>query len=555
MQDKYDRKSPFRIMVNQVGYLPDGKKTAVLPFKAESFSIENTGGEVVFSGTVTHFGMDPLSGDDVYVADFTELDSVGTYRIVCGDNVSAAFDIAPDVYNKIFYDLQKAFYYLRCGCELKQEHAGMYVHKPCHTSAAYVWDHKEKKIDAPGGWHDAGDYGRYITAGACAVAHLLFAFKLYPQCFDKKSLNIPESGNGIPDILNECKYELEWFLKMQREDGAVYHKLSTLHHAAFVMPEDDPGELYAYPISSMATADFAAVCAMACGIYEKFDKGFSIRLHKAALCAYEWLCKNPEFVGFRNPQGTGTGEYGERDDFSNRYWAAAAMYSLTGREQYHLDMKRYMKMKFPLWHFGYGEVGGFGSLEYLISQQEKDSHLVDTLGQLLESEVDRLKELVGENGYGVAMGRNDFCWGSNMNVMKHGMTFGVADYLFGQKGIIRKGKISAGLVNLAMGQIDYLCGVNPLGICYVTGNGAFRCNYPHLRPAHTDGIEECIPGMVSGGPNMGLQDAVAKQVIPPGTPPMKCYADHVFAYSLNEITIYWNSPAVFTFAYVYGDLV
>ena len=97
--------------------------------------------------------------------------------------------------------------------------------------------------------------------------------------------------------------------------------------------------------------------------------------------------------------------------------------------------------------------------------------------------------------------------------------------------------------------LHYLLGANALGISYVTGVGEFRCNYPHLRPAFADRIEECIPGMVAGGPNRHLSDPFAKQIIPEGTAPMKCYADDTASYSLNEITIYWNSPAVFVLAY------
>ena len=102
----------------------------------------------------------------------------------------------------------------------------------------------------------------------------------------------------------------------------------------------------------------------------------------------------------------------------------------------------------------------------------------------------------------------------------------------------------------AAAQLDYLLGCNAMGISYVTGNGENAYRYPHLRPAHADGIEECMPGMVSGGPNRHRQDQRAKELIPDGTPAMKCFADDYLCYSLNEITIYWNSPAVFTVGYL-----
>lgn len=107
----------------------------------------------------------------------------------------------------------------------------------------------------------------------------------------------------MPDILIECRWELEWLLKMQRFDGAVWHKATTAKHAAFVMPEDDREQMYVLPVSSSATADFAAVTALASGIYREFDKAFSGRLLKSSCAAYEWLEKYPGFIGFRQPRG------------------------------------------------------------------------------------------------------------------------------------------------------------------------------------------------------------------------------------------------------------
>ena len=142
----------------------------------------------------------------------------------------------------------------------------------------------------------------------------------------------------------------------------------------------------------------------------------------------------------------------------------------------------------------------------------------------------------------MSMASKEFGWGSNMLVGLRGMLFAIADYF----GVCPEVDWKAA----AQAQLDYLMGINAMGISYVTGNGAYRYNFPHLRPAHADGILECIPGMVSGGPNRHLQDWKAKLLIPQGTPPMKCYADDVDCYSLNEITIYWNSPFVFTLAYL-----
>ena len=531
---------PYRIFLNQAGFGPGYTKIAALPFEAENFRLEKLDGTLCMEEKTQHYGLDNCSQDDLWLADFSAWTEPGEYRIVSGDASSAPFVIEEKPYQPLMRDLMRAFYYLRCGQELLPEHAGQYVHKACHTSPALEWVNHDVCKHATGGWHDAGDYGRYVTAGACALAHLLYAFRMFPEVLAPLEMNIPESGNGVPDVLNECRYELEWLVKMQREDGAVYHKETTAQHAPFVMPEEDQAQLYLLPVSSMATADLVAVCALASGIYRPYDAAFADKLLDTALLSYRWLKDNPAFLGFRNPEGCGTGGYGESNDYSNRFWAYAELYALTGEEKYHRDMTDSMDEIFSLVRLGYGEVGGFGLLAYLLCQQPKQQILVDKFKQEFREEAERLQRMADDCGYGAAMKDSDYIWGSNMVLMKHAMTFAIADELDGDDRFL----------TYARRQIDYLMGMNALGISYVTGNGAYRYNNPHLRPAYADGIEESIPGMVSGGPNRHPADADAEKLIPRGTPPMKCFVDVWGSYSTNEITIYWNSPTVFALAYV-----
>jgi endoglucanase len=532
------RYTPFGIFVDQAGYTPERRKIAVMPFDADDFTVCDENGNVVFTGKTAHFGYDEDSGDTVFTADFSELKTEGSYRVHAGGRISAVFRIGGDVYDKLLYDTSKAYYYLRCGCALEPKYAGVYQHKPCHCSEASLYEDDSITLDVSGGWHDAGDYGRYVTAGAVAAAHLLYAYRLFPKAFDDLKLDIPDGS--MPDILTEIRYELEWLLKMQREDGGVYHKVTTMQHAPFVMPEDDTAPLVVFPVSSMAVADFTAVTALASGIYKKFDNSFAEVLCKAAKKSAEWLEAHPEFIGFKNPDGCNTGGYYERDDFSNRYWAYAEMYSLTGDTLYKDKMLEQMAKHFTLTEFGYGEVGGLGSLAYLLAEKGSSDETADKLKKAFVDHTERLKKLSEKCGYGLALERAGYHWGSNMSVMKNGMVFAVNYLLNGDEAA----------KEYAAGQLDYLMGKNALGISYVSGTGEFRVNEPHLRPAFADGIDECMPGMVSGGPNKGLNDPFAQAVIPSDTPPMKCFADLPASYSLNEITIYWNSPAVFVLAFL-----
>lgn len=528
------------IFTDLIGYEAIGRKTAVLTSKAQDFTLNEANGNCVFAGKVTHFGMDKLSGDDVYIADFTDFEGEGEYYLSADSGaVSERFFIGRSVHSKMLDDMTKAFYYLRCGCGLDEKHAGKFSHGRCHTEPAMLWEDHSVSLDVSGGWHDAGDYGRYVTAGACALAHLLYAYEMFPRTFDRQNINIPESGGALPDILAECKVELDWLLKMQRSDGAVYHKATTAHHAAFIMPEEDTAQMYVLPISSMATADHAAVCALAARIYKKFDGEYSAKLLSAAEKSAQWLINNPDFY-FDNPKECKTGTYGEDSDKDNRFWAWSELFTATGDEKYHDLMKASLKDSFPITALGYGSVGGLGALGYMVYSGSKDTALSDTFKKAFSDEAHRLKAIADSCGYGAAMDERSYCWGSSMNLMKHAMLFAIADKVCGERQFY----------DYAAQQLNVLLGLNALGFSYVSGAGENSMKNPHMRPTAADGIDECIPGLVSGGPNRYPSDEAARKLIKNGTPPMKCYADDVGAYSLNEITIYWNSPAVFTAAYI-----
>ena len=529
--------SPFSVFTDQAGFPAGNAKRAVIPFDCEYFEITDRNGTTVFSGETGQFGFDEASGDTVCFADFGKLTKKGEYRVKAGGKFSALFKIGDNVYDGVLDSALKAFYFLRCGCGLDEKFAGAWKHGKCHTAEAVLWEDNSVRLDVSGGWHDAGDYGRYVTAGAIAAAHLLYAYRLFPEVFRDRRVNIPESG--MPDILAEVKYELDWLLKMQKPDGSVYHKLTTLLHAPFVMPEHDTETLYVFPVSSMAAADLAAVCALASPIYRPFDPAFAEKLRTAAELSAEWLIRNPGFIDFTNPEGCNTGAYGQWDDASNRFWAFAEMFALTGDGDYADRALALTNKHFPLTEFGYTETGGLGALAYLLAPHEKDDATVGKLKGEFTRTAGYLRGLSDKCGYGAAMSVRDFWWGSNMNVLKRGMIFALSDILCGTDNM-----------EYAARQLHYILGTNPLGISYITGIGEYSANQPHLRPAYADGIDASIPGFVVGGPNSGLSDQFAKELIPPGTPPMKCYADAAESYSLNEITIYWNSPAVFLLGYL-----
>ncbi|PWT26390.1 glycoside hydrolase family 9 protein [Butyrivibrio fibrisolvens] len=541
-----------RIFMNQVGFTPDSSKKAVLDFGGSEFNIKDLNDKIVYEGKLSHFGTDEISGEDVSVADFSDFKEKGKYYVTSGDVRSTSFEIGEDVYDGLMKDICKCFYFLRCGDALSKEYAGQYYHEPCHMSKATVYGEDTEPVDVTGGWHDAGDYGRYSTAGAVAVAHILYGVRFFEDIL-KVEFNIPkvkcDKGN-LPDILAEVKVELDFLKKMQRENGSVWHKVTTFCHAPFVMPEEDKEELFLFPVSSLATADIAAVFALAYSIYKDYDKAYADSLLEVSKKAYKWLKENPDELLFFNAEGSNTGQYDEAEDISNRFWAAASLYEVTGDKEYYEDIK-YQKDRLlsfdknatkkgyqgnVLTCLGWAEVAGLGSMSILLKNDGDD--LNKEIKKAFTGEADRLSSNAKKNGFGLCMEAKDFIWGSNMELLKYLMILTITDKKIEGKPEY-KDAITSGL--------DYLLGCNSMDVSYVTGNGEKAFKNPHLRPTAVDDIEEPWPGLVSGGPNVGLQDERAKEV-PAGSAPMKCYLDHIDCYSLNEITIYWNSPLVFVMA-------
>lgn len=538
------------IYVNQIGYLPKTAKVAISTSPCNYQVIRVSDQKAVLDGSVSEGIMDDVSGDTAYQIDFSSIAECGEYYILLGNGEkSYTFSIGNDIFHKLQYDLSKCLYYQRCGMELLPEHAGIYTHKVCHTAPAIMLSDYQKKTENPkeydmrGGWHDAGDFGRYVSAGAVAVGHVLYAYELFPESF-KNSLNIPESGNGIPDILNECLYELKWLMKMQAPDGGAYHKLTAFRHAEFIMPEEDHDRFIIYPVSSFSTGDFAAVMALASRVYRPFLPEFADEALSKAKKAYEWLTKN-SYVGFKNPEGCNTGEYGDADDTDERLWAAAEMLRVdaANNDKYLKDLKELVADEVSKTDFGWTDVSGFASMSILTDPGKASGSMYTTIKSIVLTECGRLSTILRASGYRLGMINKDFVWGSNMVVANRGMLF-ILGSLITDEALKEK------YIACAMDHLSYLLGRNALGISYITGEGTNAFKNPHNRVTACDGIDEPMPGWVSGGPFRTPVDAAATAAIPKGTAPMKCYLDDVGSYSTNEITIYWNSPVIFITAFV-----
>lgn len=528
-----------KVKVNQLGYRKNDKKIAVfsdLDKDDTTFKVVNTDTDkTVFEGELTERDLNVVADEWNNTGDFSEVKEEGTYKVVTGKGEeSFTFTIGEDVYDETFENVVKMLYLQRCGTELDSEHAKDYAHPECHTAEATVYG-SGTKIDVSGGWHDAGDYGRYVVSGAKTVADVLMAYEKNPDAFSD-AMGIPESGNGVSDALDEVKYELDWMLKMQDSSGGVYHKVTCAVFPETVMPQDETDELIAAPISNTATGDFAAVMAMASRIYQDSDSAYAGKCLEAAKKAWTYLEAHQEDKGFKNPEEIVTGEYPDGNFADETFWAAAELYKATEENTYKEAMAELVTEKGALTGLGWMNVGVYGAYAALTT----DLLLTDSSnlrGQVQEALVAAADEALAnskENEYLVDRGKK-YEWGSNMAVANSGMLMLLANDV----------APNAEYLEYAKYHMHYLMGVNATGYCFITGSGTLCPENPHHRPSQV--LEKCMPGMLVGGPDSNLDDPYAKAVFL-NTAAAKCYADNAQSFSCNEVTIYWNSPLIYLMA-------
>ncbi len=511
------------ITTNQVGYRTDSEKIAVIrnASGASSFSVVDAqNGQVVYTNTLSDSVTNSSADETDQTGDFSALTEPGTYYITCdGLDDSYPFTISDSVYDSLLDESVKMLYLQRCGCAVD---GGAFSHPACHTAMATVYGTGEQ-IDVSGGWHDAGDYGRYIVPAAKAVADLLYAYQVNPSMYGD-DLGIPESGNGKADVLDEVKYELDWMFKMQTSDGGVYHKVTCENFPGYVAPQYETDPLIVTPVSTTATADFAASMALAAEVYEDYDAAFAAKCLAAAEKAWSYLEQNPSFI-FQNPEDIVTGEYGDTSDADERYWAAAQLYRTTG------DSKYLNAISSARTGLDWSTVGDYGNIALLTMENiDQNSSAYQNAKNAVLKQANTFLSRSSNSPYGVAI--TTYNWGSNMTIANAGIILGLAHQL----------SDDADYANAAEAQLHYLLGTNPLGTCFVTGYGTVSPQNPHHRPSMA--ANQAMPGMLVGGVNYRLEDSAAKAYLT-GVAPAKCYVDNSESYSTNEITIYWNSPLTY----------
>ena len=422
---------------------------------------------------------------------------------------------------RLLHAAVRAFHGQRCGTAV--DLGAGYKHGACHLRSAFHPSSGKSGTGGPvGGWHDAGDYGRYVVNSGIATGTLLWAWEFY------------EGTLRSTGLLDEARWNLEWMLAMQDEDGGVWHKQTSLAFPPFVMPEADNSPIYVIGKGSCATANLAAVAAIASRVYSKSDVAFAQKNLGAATRAWQWLKKNPD-VTFRNPKDVTTGEYGDGNCDDERLWAAAELWRSAGdadAHAYFLANARTASMSPPSWN----QVGPLALWSYVLAERGEARLKSAIKGQSLAA-ANRVVSRAARHRLSIPMRTEDFVWGSNAVAANYGLQLLVANRFQPDKRY----------VGAAAKILDYLLGQNPFGMSYVTGYGRRSVMHPHHRPSGSDTVAAPWPGLLAGGPNRNRQDPVLKK-LPPATPPAEMYADDEESYASNEVAINWNAPLVFLLA-------
>lgn len=532
------------IRVNQVGYMTNAPKFAQIgSLNAYRFDLKDAKTEeIVFKGSLPEGKRWNQSREVTQFADFSAFQTPGRYFVEVNGERSHPFVIGTNhIYKEFATWTIKAYYQWRASTPIESRYAtfkGIDFAREMghpdeevfiHSSASGESRKTESVISSPKGWYDAGDYNKYVVNAGITLHQLFLAYEMFPNYFHNLDLNIPESENSLPDLLDEIKWETDWLFTMQDPtDGGVYHKLTTKKFCDIsVQPVNDKQDRFVVEKSTSAALCFAAVMAMASRVFKAHDEPYANAALDAARKAWDWAEKNPERF-YNNPSDIKTGTYGDNNFSDEFFWAASELLITTGEKKYYQKLDFFRQFETPRWN-----ACNSLALMSMIWHLNELPDFVDT--QLIHRKFFTLAELI-YNRYKYSPGRLSlkfFIWGCNGEIATNGAILGLA-YTISQDPKYRDAMSS---------QFDYLLGMNPTDYCFVSGFGTKFPKHLHDRRSFSDDIKEPLPGYLCGGANPNQTSDCGRNNYP-SLAPARCYLDEDCSYSTNEIAINWNAPLV-----------
>ncbi|MFD9700282.1 glycoside hydrolase family 9 protein [Lentzea sp. NPDC059081] len=547
-----------KVQVDLVAYAPSLPKRATLVSTATSpqpWALKNSAGVTVATGQSVPKGADATSGDSVHQIDFSSYDTPGTgYTLTVGEDSSFPFDISADAFKRLRYDSLAFFYHQRSGTPIEAQYVGAEYARPAgHVNVAPNQGDNNVPcradlacgytLDVRGGWYDAGDHGKYVVNGGIATWQLLNAYERAVRVGDATAyrdgaMNIPEKSNGVPDLLDEARWEVDFLLKMQAPDGMAHHKIHDVNWTALpTRPELDDQARRLSPTSTAATLNLAAVAAQASRLWKTVDATYSTTLLTAARKAYAAAKANPAKLADPN-DGTGGGAYSDDTVSDEFYWAASELYATTGDASYRTDVTsspHYKAASLNRGGFHWGGTAPLGDITLALAPNGLPASDVAAIKSAFATVADQHLTAMSSMGYAAPYDNSSagYVWGSNSSVLNNATVLALAHDFTGAAKY-RDGVFEA---------LHYLLGRNPLSTSYVAGYGdqAVR-NVHHRFWAHQNDptLPTAPAGSLAGGPNSALQDPIAQRLLV-GCPQQRCWVDDIGAYSVNEVAINWNS--------------
>jgi len=582
------------IIVDQFGYLPNLEKIAVIKDPQIGFDkrrehspgkrfavINKQTGQTVFADTPRQWKngqVDEMSGDRIWHFDFSSVTTPGRYVVRDLDRRvdSYAFEIAPEVYTPVLKAAFKTMYLQRAGFEKTVQFAGPWVDKASHLGKgqdpqARLFNRMKDgstERDLRGGWYDAGDYNKYTSWTANYVTWLLGAYLENPTVWTD-DFGIPESGNGVPDILDEVKWGLDWLERMQNDDGAM---LSVMSLAEGSPPSKAKGPSRYGPPNSSATVTSAGAFAIAARVYGGDEgKRYAVRADKA----WQWFEANPGVKFYNNDarsnsEGLAAGQQEvEADRLAKKILISAIqMKALRGDRYFDKVIEETYNAIKPMQANTPDGFEGMMAFDLLFHARQKGtpSEFAARIKRDYEANI-----LNAYNGWPKIKSNEDayrsyvdgYWWGSNSTKSRRGMVYTQA--IAADIGSQSKTEY----LNAASGYLHYIHGVNPLNKVYLSNMGGYGAENSVTEFYHAwfkDGTKYDkvgtstigpAPGFLVGGPNdsysrddccdtvcggYGAKMCKIPTKIPPGgQPPAKSYADFNEGWPINSWEVTENS--------------
>ncbi len=516
------------IRLNTVGYLPGRPMAASVAKVTGKFQVRRLAdGAVVWEGELSPPRLNVDTGEELSTADFSALGpaQAGEYELsVAASGERVQFRIAEDLYREPFRLAARAMYLWRCGTPVHGEHAGEHFeHGPCHMDDALLDFLGQLGVQGPmtGGWHDAGDYNKYVVNAGATVGVMFRAWEDFGSAIEAVELDIPETTPRLPDFLAELKWELDWLRSMQADDGSVYHKVSAKNFGGMIAADKDADPRYVVPWSSAATADFTAMMAQAARIYLPYDGEFAEDCLDAAKRSHAFLQAHPDEHSAEQKEFQ-TGGY-HAPDVDDRLWAAAELWETTGDPDVLIDLEKRIAATANVdVDWDWPNLKNLGVLTYLFSERKgRNAELVERVRKNLIAAADKIAAASKAHGYARPLGEK-YYWGCNGTVARQAVVLQAAYQLTGDQAYS----------HAILDGLNHLFGRNHFGRSFVTGLGERPPLHPHDRQSEGDAVAAPWPGYLVGGANPRATD----------------WTDRMEDYRTNEIAINWNGALIYALA-------